>query len=435
MAIKRLFLDWQRPALAAAVDYLVQRFASAGKLNLEKVVLALPGGRAGRRLLEILVAEAETRHLQLRPPRIVTAGELPDRLYEPKRPFATNLVQQLAWSEALRASDPRHVQAVVPLTPADDDLPAWLSLGEMLGRLHRELAAGDLDFAIVAQRGRQIKGFQEAPRWQALAEIQAQYLGTLDRLGLWDRQTARLEAIRRRECRSEDEIFLIGTVDLNRTQRKMLDQVADRVTALVFAPEKLQSRFDEHGCVSPAEWLQAEIPLADRQIEVADDPVAQADAVLRPLPVSRAVTIPNRLPSGCPTSRSCLTSSNACRNATFPPATAWARGLPVRPPTASWPRSPIMSKPRRSRPLPPWCGIPGSTTGLAAKGIAGDWLSQMDRYHAEHLPQALDGPWQGEAKLCESLAAGPACDRKSLPRAARQTPPAGRVGPADPRTS
>jgi hypothetical protein len=40
---------------------------------------------------------------------------------------------------------------------------------------------------------------------------------------------------------------------------------------------------------------------------------------------------------------------------------------------------------------------------LAAKGIAGDWLSQMDRYHAEHLPHALDGPWQGDAKQCQSL--------------------------------
>jgi hypothetical protein len=130
MAISRIFLDWSRPALAAAVDYLVQRFASAGQLDLENVVLALPGGRAGRRLIEILVQQAETRQLQLRPPRIVTAGRLPELLYEAKRPFAGNLVQQLAWIEALRVSDPRHVQTIVPVTPVQDDLLAWLSLGE-----------------------------------------------------------------------------------------------------------------------------------------------------------------------------------------------------------------------------------------------------------------------------------------------------------------
>ena len=50
---------------------------------------------------------------------------------------------------------------------------------------------------------REIEGFQEAPRWQALAEIQKQYLGTLDRLGLWDLQTARLVAIRNHECRTD----------------------------------------------------------------------------------------------------------------------------------------------------------------------------------------------------------------------------------------
>ncbi len=208
MAIARVFLDWSRPALAAAVDYLVQRFASAGQLDLKNVVLALPGGRAGRRLIEILVAQAEERQLRLYPPRIVTAGSLPELLYEVKRPLAGSLVQQLAWIEALRTSDPRHVQTIVPVAPARDDLLAWLSLGDMLGRLHRELAAEGLDFPTVAQHGSQIEGFQEVARWQALAEVQKQYLGTLDRLGLWDRQTARLVAIRDRECHLEAQIVL-----------------------------------------------------------------------------------------------------------------------------------------------------------------------------------------------------------------------------------
>ena len=56
MSINRVFLDWTRPALAAAVEWLVERFSAAGQLDLRKVVVALPGGRAGRRLLEILVA-------------------------------------------------------------------------------------------------------------------------------------------------------------------------------------------------------------------------------------------------------------------------------------------------------------------------------------------------------------------------------------------
>ncbi len=80
MSINRVFLDWKRPGLPAAVDWLIERFSAAGQLDLQKVVLALPGGRAGRRLLEILVAEAERRQLQLCPPRMVTAGKLPELL-------------------------------------------------------------------------------------------------------------------------------------------------------------------------------------------------------------------------------------------------------------------------------------------------------------------------------------------------------------------
>jgi len=281
MSINRVFLDWKRRALPAAVDWLIERFSGAGQLDLENVTLALPGSRVGRRLLEILVEQAEKRKLRLCPPRIVTVGKLPELLYEAKRPFAGALVQQLAWVEALRGSEPGQVQAIVSAVPAADDLVAWLLLGEMLSRLHHELAADALNFPGVAQCGSQIDGFREAARWQALAGVQERYLDTLDRLGLWDLQTANLVAIRNGECRATAHIVLVGTADLNRSQRMMLDQVADHVTALVCAPEALAERFDEHGCLCPAAWLTQEIALADDQIEVADDPVGQAEAAVR----------------------------------------------------------------------------------------------------------------------------------------------------------
>ena len=205
MSINRVFLNWTRPALPAAVDWLIERFSAAGQLDLGGVVLALPGGRAGRRLLEILVAEAERRQLLLCPPRMVTAGKLPELLYPAQRPFADALVQQLAWVAAIRQTDPHSTELVVPVVPARDDLPAWLALGEMLGRLHGELAADALDFSKVAECGCRLEGFREAARWQALAAIQKHYLGQLDGLGLWDLQTARLVAIDRRECRTEGQ--------------------------------------------------------------------------------------------------------------------------------------------------------------------------------------------------------------------------------------
>ena len=403
MPINRVFLNWNRPGLAAAVDYLLDRFAVAGELDLASVVVALPGGRAGRRLLELLVEQAERRQLQLRPPRIVTAGRLPELLYEAKRPFAGGLVQQLAWIEALRASDPRHVQTIVSVAPAQDNLLAWLSLGEMLARLHRELAAEDFDFSVVAHRGSQIEGFQEAKRWQALAEVQKQYLGTLDRMGLWDLQTARLVAIRNGECRTEAKIVLIGTADLNRSQRMMLDQVADRVTALVFAPEKLADRFDEHGCLCPAAWLKHEIPLADEQIEVVDDPVDQAAAVLRTLAGFEGRYTTEQFAIGVPDEQIVPYLQQRLQECDLPVRYGVGRGIARSAPYRLLTAIADYVEASEFSALAALVRHPWVNDWLAAKGITGDWLSQMDRYHAEHLPRTLNGPWQGDGKQCESL--------------------------------
>ena len=136
-----------------------ERFSAAGPLDLQKVVLALPGGRAGRRLLEILVAEAERLELQLCPPRMVTAGKLPELLYPGKRPFAEPLTQQLACTKAFRRGDPYLHEAIALKLPAENDLAARVSLGETLASVHWELAGDGLNFADVAQRGCRLKGF------------------------------------------------------------------------------------------------------------------------------------------------------------------------------------------------------------------------------------------------------------------------------------
>ena len=138
-----------------------------------------------------------------------------------------------------------------------------------------------LDFSAVAERGSQIEGFREELRWQALAAFQQEYLRVLDRHDLWDLQTARLYAIQHKECRTESQIVLVGMVDLNRSQRMMLDQVADHVTALVLAPPELADHFDNHGCLRPEAWLDIPIPLTTEQIDIVGDQADQAEAVVR----------------------------------------------------------------------------------------------------------------------------------------------------------
>ena len=237
MPITRIFLGLQQPALAATADYLFNRFGKQTPLDLRDLVVVVPGARAGRRLLEILVDRAEADSLTLTPPQITTVGQLPELLYQANKPFADDLVQQLAWADALRKFNRAKLSALVAERPDDADVERWLELGRLLHMLHRELASDGLDFADVVDRGGKLPGFAETERWLALANIQRAYLDTLDRLGLWDRQTARLFAIEHRECRSDWPILLVAAVDLNQSMRQMLDQVADRVTALVYAPD------------------------------------------------------------------------------------------------------------------------------------------------------------------------------------------------------
>lgn len=288
MGIRREFLDWKRPALLAAVEVLARRFAKNVELDLANVVVVVPGGRAARRLLELVVTKAQEDELLLTPPAIVTPEGFPELLYEAKWPFADVLTQQLAWVEALRSAPRELVAEFLPHPPERADIQRWLAIGETLRRLHLELAADGLDCEQALKGADRVEGFMEHERWQTLQKLQRRYHDVLDRLELWDVQSARLVAIKQREIATDKELVLIGAVDLNRTQRAMLDLVAagsetraEQVTALVIAPPDMAERFDEHGCLIPAKWTEAELPLTDEQVVRVDGPAEQTEAITR----------------------------------------------------------------------------------------------------------------------------------------------------------
>src|SRR5262245_17895228 len=209
-SIQRECLDWRKPALAAAAEYLATTFAQPGELDLGQAIVVVPGGRAGRRLREILVALAAERDLTLTPPDIVTQHELPERLYPPQRPFADVLTQQLAWVEALRSFPPDRLAPYLPRPPAAGDTPGWLAVAEALRQLHLELAAEGIDCQRTLAGAAEVEGFVEHQRWQTLCGLQRAYLDVLDRLQLWDKQTARLVAIEKREIATDRRIVLLG---------------------------------------------------------------------------------------------------------------------------------------------------------------------------------------------------------------------------------
>ena len=282
-SITREFLGWEQPLLPSAVEWLARKYAAKDELNLGEAIVVVPGRRAGRRLLELLVLRAEKDGLRLTPPQIVTLGELPERLYLLQKPLASDLVQQLTWAKVLRESDRGLLEKIIPRPPGEDDVLAWWSLGTLLWNQHRELAADGRDFGDVAKLGRQLPDFAEAARWETLQKVQSAYLRTLDELKLWDVQTARLVAIKHREPQTDRDIVLVGTVDRNQSTRQILDLVADRVTALIAAPSDRAESFDSQGCLLPAAWTEIAVGIPADRLRVCDGPTEQAEQVAREL--------------------------------------------------------------------------------------------------------------------------------------------------------
>ncbi|MCE9543959.1 MAG: PD-(D/E)XK nuclease family protein [Planctomycetia bacterium] len=404
MPILRQFLSFDQPALPAAARWLIDRYARDGMANFDGVTLVVPGGRAGRRLLSLMIDECARRELAFQPPDVVTAGDLPERLYTPQRPFADELTQKLAWVGALRGIDRAALSALVPHPPEGDDFEAWLPLAELLIGLHRELSADALDFDDVGTRASAMAGVDERKRWQVLRRLQEAYLAAIDAAGLWDQQTARLIAIEHKECRCDRQLVLLFTVDMNRALRKMIDQVAeqttepstkDRITVLVFAPPEWSDRFDEHGCLNPEAWQDASLSISTSQIHLAGGPDDQAEAVARAIGAYDGRYRSDEVTIGVPDAR--LVPHVTRQLADCGVATRWGVGREL---SASAPYRllvAIVERIERSR-FADFAALVRHADverWLGERGLGVDYLMQLDDYQARHLPARLGKHWLG----------------------------------------
>jgi ATP-dependent helicase/nuclease subunit B len=420
MSISRTFLDWSRPALPAVASYLIDRYAQAERLDLGNVLLVLPGRRAGRRLLELLVEKTETTHPDFVPPQILTASSLPERLYEPIRTFATRSVERLAWYEALRKVDRHALRAYVPHPPADEDFSGWMALADQLLELHRNLLADQFDFGSVIPAGRGLTGFDksEERRWQILDEIQRQYLLILDRQLVWDLQTARKVAVEKCECETDHDVILVGSVDLNRTLRSILDQVAEKVTPLIYAPGEQANLFDEYGCLVTDEWLDYSIDLVDRQVHIVERHTNQARQVVECLAgydarfsadeITIGITDEALVPylqrhlAASDVAARWVVEKNVRETSPFRLLNSIGEFLECnghRTHESSWWQASQFASLIRHPDLERWIhALPCFGSGELQR----NWLTQLDSYMAEHL-QPMLGFWLGPSKRSDSL--------------------------------
>ncbi len=396
MPIERHFLGWDAPALPRAVVWLRDRFGD----DMSGVTVVTPGGRAGRRLLELLVGATPGGALQ--PPRLITAGSLPERLYGSDDPVADPVACLLAWVAVLRDADDATVQQLTPQRPAYDDALGWLDLAEELASLRERLAAEGKSAADAAAIGPE--------RWRAVATLEQAYEQRLTAAQQVDKHAARRLALETREHEPPaepldpcDTIVLLGTVELPAVARRLLAACGESVHALVVAPESEADAFHDDGTLRAEAWVDRRVAIDDARLRTVDGPTDQARAALGAIAevagegerTADAVTIGLGDEALGPTLRRVLDEA----------------GVPVRlvagrPVTGSRPARLLSATGRyaRSRRWSDFAALlrqPDVESWLMEGGAVlpddlGDALSLLDRYLNDHLQGRTTAGWLGE---------------------------------------
>ncbi|MEZ6092822.1 MAG: PD-(D/E)XK nuclease family protein [Pirellulaceae bacterium] len=296
LVIKQVFFDWHTPPLQSAAVWLVDYLKNI--VEHPRPLIVLPTARAGAKLNELYSVACADQNLPYLNLSTATVGELPDYLLEHEREIAPPMARMLAWVEALR----QEADARSKMFPsvAHDDFARLMDIAGRLQMLHERLGADVWSFKSVQRNVREQEIEGELEKWDALAALQDAYYRELDRNNVWDPQAARNVAVRRRLCRSDRRIVLVGLADINRVTQEMLKQCAGHVTSLVFCEPGEESCFDALGCLDIGYWQHRQIAVDDSRIRFADQPNDQAEWVRRFISGVRDSSSTSRLVVGMP---------------------------------------------------------------------------------------------------------------------------------------
>ncbi len=278
------FFSWNDPLLPAAAAALVPRFSLDGSLNLGDTLLVVPGARAGRRFLELLVEQAASENLRLTPPhRILTVGSLPEELYRPPLPLASGATTRRSWVRAMERISSDVVREALGPQAVEADTVGKVVFARALDSLNRTVGGAGLSFREVAVECRRGFLFSDEDRWLALGRIQDEMRSILDEIGQIEREGARADALRSGMISTPLTPILVGVAELPLITRRMLERAADGVLVFVHGPESMAGAFDALGTTRTDYWQNWTIPIQENDLVVRDGPGDQAAEVLASL--------------------------------------------------------------------------------------------------------------------------------------------------------
>lgn len=287
--MERSFLGWDRPALDTAAERLVARALrddpegdldgdpdgdpdGRGPVDLRAVTVLLPGGRAGRTLVEHLVRHAAAAGRGVLLPRVVTPRGLIEGARSTRAVPPSSVESRLAWIAAVAALSRERLAHLIP--EAENAPPSAL----VRTALRLDRVTGEL-----GEEGRTIEGVLEAAGrrgspeerdrlrvFGALAEDAARRLARAGR---------RAGFVHPPEVADRDPgpVIAIGLADPRPRARAVLESLTD-LEAWVHAPEEFADRFGALGDLDPdaAAALVPELRFPEDTWRIADTPVGQA---------------------------------------------------------------------------------------------------------------------------------------------------------------
>ena len=210
----------------------------SGSQELGRLVLLVPGRRAGRRLLELLVAEAGGA---IEPPRIVTEAGLAQALAIRPLSLASPQTVEWAWFDALSQAGPEAWAVFSPQQRGDASFSVRWSLARQLAALDREVAAEGDDV------GARSLAPAASARQKVLAALSLRVREALARSGRIDPSRAIGEVAAAEGRRAGLELVLVGVVEISPALRALLGSLTPRPRALIQASDDCAGGFDEFG--------------------------------------------------------------------------------------------------------------------------------------------------------------------------------------------
>lgn len=278
MNLRRHFLDWQKPILQQAVDFLTANW-NKGPLDLQHDLIIVPTRHASRRLREALALKAAARKTAVLDGKIIT----PSTLFQPdpaQGSIADGILALAVWSLVLSRINAAEYPSLFPNGRLGKGLGSSTFVAEALHRLREFLCEEGYTISDVAPR---ITDSMEPERWAELKRLDAIYLKTLSELNLQDVCTSKIRTanapILAKDYR---RICLLFVPDPPPLAVIALEKLAKQVPIEIclHAPPDFCHAFDEWGRPITDLWTtNRRVDITDETIHITANPRDEALAV------------------------------------------------------------------------------------------------------------------------------------------------------------